>query len=536
MRARAVSSSGVLLGLARITSHGKPSLDQLLQRVARYFMAVFRADVVSIFLYERDARSVVPAAVAYRGKNPPASFEKISLRVPPNSVFARCLDMKTAGVMRLEGAALGTEDIIDLSWLPSIIMVPMRSDDGVVGIMVLGLETFQREWLAKEEEPLLVAAADQAAVVIAKARIFQELALSEAKYRTMTENVLDMVFSLDRVGRFTFLNSRVKEILGYAPEELVGRYFSEILTEESWESTLETLELCKKSGRTTAEYQWEAVAKDGRLVVLDVRAALSFVEMQFTGQYGVARDITEKRAMEREVLISKRKITEMKDYLALVTRIQEEERRRIARELHDDTAQALIALCRRVELCKASVSDPSALQRRLAELESLLERTIENLRGFIRSLRPPVLDDLGLGPALEWLAREVGRTFNLQVHLDIHYSQRLPQSVEVTLFRIAQEALNNAGRHSRARNVKLYLGTSSKEAVLVVEDDGEGFDWPCPTGELQRNGKLGISSMIERAEIAGGRLEIDSRRGRGTKVTAVLPVSHDAVSQNAYAL
>ncbi|MGB9868269.1 MAG: PAS domain S-box protein [Bacillota bacterium] len=524
MTAQAVKSSTVLLGLARITSRGSPSLDELLRRVARYFMAVFRADVVSIFLYDKDAKSVVPAAVAYRSKNPPASFEKIALRITPQSVFWQCFHMQRPGVMRLAGNSVAARDIIDLSWLSRIIMVPMRSDDGVVGVMVLGLETPAQEWLAREEEPLLVAAADQAAVVIAKARIFQELAVSEAKYRTMTENVLDMVFSLDRLGRFTFLNSRVNEILGYAPEELIGRYFSEILTQESWQSTLETLELCKKSGRTTAEYEWQAVTKDGRIVALDVRAALSFVEMQFCGQYGIARDITEKRAMEREVLVSKKKITEMKDYLALVTRIQEEERRRIARELHDDTAQALVALSRRLELCKASVSDSPTLQRRLRELESLLCQTIDNLRSFIRSLRPPVLDDLGLGPALEWLADEASRTFGLAVRVDVQYPRRLPQGVEATLFRIAQEALNNAGRHARAKNVTLQLATGAEEVILLVEDDGEGFNWPCSTGELQRRGKLGISSMIERAEIAGGRLEIRSKVGEGTRVTAVIPL------------
>lgn len=512
-------SESVLLGLARLTSSGKPTLDELLNSVARYFLGVFGADVVAIFLYNDQSRSVTLQTVASRRKDSPLVSEKISLRMSPQSSFARCLEGHRK-LLRVDCRSTAM-DIIDLSGLSQFAIVPMRSDDGIVGIMGLGLETDRPGWLDWAQERLLIAAADQAAVVIAKARLFQELELSEAKYRTMTENVLDVVFSLDRLGRFTFLNSRVREILGYAPEELLGRYFSEILTQESWQTTVGVLEECRRSGLSTAEYEWEARGKNGQVVILDVRAALSYVEGQFVGQYGIARDITEVRA-------TKRRVTEMKDYLALITEVQEEERRRIARELHDDTAQALVALSRKLELCKGEIEDGTALVRRIAELEDLLSQTIKNLREFIRALRPSVLDDLGLGAALDLLVKQCSRTFGFKIELHVDEGiRRLSPTLELTLFRIAQEALNNAGKHSSATSVVVDLALEDGQVVLTIEDDGCGFQWPVSGVELRRQGKLGITGMIERVEIAGGKLEICSQKGGGTKVTARVPLSQN---------
>ncbi|HHV78549.1 MAG TPA: PAS domain S-box protein [Firmicutes bacterium] len=515
-----LGAESVLLGLARITSSGKPTLEQLLNRVARYFLSVFGADTVAIFLCSEGFKSVTLEAMASRRKDVPLVSEKITLRMGPQSLFARCLEAH-GSVLRVDCSKTGS-DIIDFSGLSELAAVPMRSDDGVVGLIVLGVRTTKTNWLDKSRERLLIAAADQAAVVIAKARLFHELELSEAKYRTMTENVLDVVFSLDRVGRFTFLNSRIYETLGYLPEELLGKYFSEIVTQESWQATMQVLEECRRSARSTAGYEWEARAKDGRSVILDVRAALSYAGGQFIGQYGIARDITEVRA-------TKRRVSEMKDYLALVTEVQEEERRRIARELHDDTAQALIALSRKVELCKSAMGNQAILTRRLGELEDLLSQTIRNLREFIRALRPSVLDDLGLGAALDLLTKQAARNFGFKVKLDVDEGVgRLPSTVEVTLFRIAQEALNNAGRHSSAANVVVSLNVKDGMAVLTIQDDGCGFDVPASNVELRRMGKLGIAGMMERAEIAGGKLELHSVKGGGTRVSASVPLSQNA--------
>src|SRR5512142_3389096 len=138
-------------------------------------------------------------------------------------------------------------------------------------------------------------------------------------------------------------------------------------------------------------------------------------------------------------------------YIGAITAAQEEERLRLARELHDDTIQAVIALKQRVQLAHRSVKDQSTLHA-LNELENLAERTIEDLRRMTRALRPIYLEDLGLTTALEMLARETGENFTLDIHFKKSgEEQRLPHEVELTFYRIAQEALSNVVRHASAQ-------------------------------------------------------------------------------------
>jgi signal transduction histidine kinase len=209
------------------------------------------------------------------------------------------------------------------------------------------------------------------------------------------------------------------------------------------------------------------------------------------------------------------------DYIGAITSAQEEERTRLARELHDDTIQAVIALKQRVQLAQKSVKDQKGRQS-LKELENLAEQTVENLRRLTRALRPIYLEDLGLVTALEMLARETSQGNQLAV--DFQQSgqeRRLSREVELALYRIAQEALNNVVHHAKARHAVLSMGFE-KEVRLEVTDDGVGFTVPKSPTDFAPSGHFGLLGIRERADLIGARLEVQSEAGRGTRLSVRL--------------
>ncbi len=205
---------------------------------------------------------------------------------------------------------------------------------------------------------------------------------------------------------------------------------------------------------------------------------------------------------------------------AQILQAQEEERQRVARELHDDTAQALTALLVHLKLLQEEAG-PS-LAPRLAELRQMVAATLEGVRRLALALRPSALDHLGLGPALAAYVEDFSRRWGLPVHLRLGRLPPLPQEAELALYRVAQEALSNVAKHAHAHQVWLSLHRRGPTVVLEVRDDGQGFPVQEVLGDRQRG--LGLFGMRERLALVGGRLDIDSRPGEGTKVRAQLPL------------
>ena len=220
----------------------------------------------------------------------------------------------------------------------------------------------------------------------------------------------------------------------------------------------------------------------------------------------------------------------LRGYIGAITAGQEEERRRLARELHDDTIQALIALNQRVQLAQLKLEPDCEGDASLEEIHRLTENTIQGVRRLTRALRPLYLEDLGLVAALEMLARETERSGDLQVTFwQTGPSKRLFPEAELALYRIAQEALSNVIRHARARQVELTLRFEPRQVVLVVQDDGRGFEPPDSPAEFALGGHFGLLGIHERAELMGARLEIQSAPGKGTRLIVTLPSSGAAV-------
>jgi len=200
---------------------------------------------------------------------------------------------------------------------------------------------------------------------------------------------------------------------------------------------------------------------------------------------------------------------------------QEEERKRIARELHDDTAQALTSVLVRLRLLERSLED-ERLRRGLAELRDLTGATLEGVRRLAIDLRPPMLDDLGLEAALQSLVQDFSQRWLIRATFTSSRFGRLPVEVELVLYRIVQEALSNVARHANASRVLVRLTRRGRTLRLLVEDDGCGFD--VEATKHSRESGLGLFGMEERLALVGGTLRVESTVGGGTRVSAEVPL------------
>ena len=213
-----------------------------------------------------------------------------------------------------------------------------------------------------------------------------------------------------------------------------------------------------------------------------------------------------------------------------VWHVQEEERRRLARELHDGIGQILTALANQIQRIHddAAAAENLGLEHRLADALEITRSALHDTRELSRLLRPTLLDDLGLEAALKWLARTLSERAGIPI--EVHSTlgeRRLPADVETLVYRITQEALTNVLRHSGASEAQILLAPGERTLRLQVRDDGHGFD----TAELSAAGRGGLSSgvrgMRDRAELFGGRVEISSAPGEGTSVQLSLPLDAD---------
>lgn len=208
-------------------------------------------------------------------------------------------------------------------------------------------------------------------------------------------------------------------------------------------------------------------------------------------------------------------------YVQKVSQAQEAERKRIARELHDETIQALVVVSRHLDDLDSNDDKISA-----KEIREEVRKILEGVRHFSQELRPSILDDLGLIPAVKWLASDLTKNYGIIVEVEIEGTPlHLSPESELVLFRIIQEALTNVRKHSQATRVAIKIEFTDNNVKVVVEDNGKGFDMPTRLGDLTRKGKLGLTGIQERAQLIGGTLTITSQPGKGTVLTVETPLN-----------
>jgi PAS domain S-box-containing protein len=386
----------------------------------------------------------------------------------------------------------------------------------------------------------------------------EALRASEERLRLVVESTQDYaIMLLDSEGRFTDWNSGAEQMFGYTRQEVVGQPTDLIFTPEDRAADMpaKELETARREGRAMDE-RWH-MRKDGsRFYVSGVMVWLQ----DGHGYAKIARDLTAQKraqdelqrawqeldmkveertaelaeansAMQEEMYERRRVEHERLDLLRRIVSTQEEERSRISRELHDQLGQSLTALRLKLGALSEEAGRRSKLRPRIAELSDIAERLDSDVDFLAWELRPTALDDLGLIVALSTYAQEWSKHFGVEVnfHSAGLGDTRLAPLVETNLYRIAQEALNNVSKHAAATHVDLLLERRDGHAVLIVEDNGRGFDIEqVKVSEAGRG--LGLVGMRERAALVGGTVEVESRPGGGTTVFVRVPVKSDSLA------
>ena len=346
----------------------------------------------------------------------------------------------------------------------------------------------------------------------------EQLRVSEERYREIFENAHDGIWLQDMQGRITMANRACVEITGYAPEELVGMRVKRLLSEEPLNKARQIRKRLLAGETINEPYEQEIIKKDGTSALLWLTPSLITSQGWPTGFQFIARDITEQAHMQENLNF----------YLQQVTRAQEHERQRIAQELHDETAQSLMLMAQRLDSLASSANKRhhKDVASQLQEVRGTAIEALMELRRLAQDLRPRILDDMGLVPALEWLADDLAEQDGIEARVEVDGTlPKLSEEGQLLLFRIAQEALRNIGKHSRATEAILSLRAYNDRLEMKVADNGEGFTLPKAVGDLAATGKLGLLGMHERAHLLGGTLDIRSERRRGTTVVVELPVS-----------
>jgi signal transduction histidine kinase len=214
----------------------------------------------------------------------------------------------------------------------------------------------------------------------------------------------------------------------------------------------------------------------------------------------------------------------IRQYVADVTKSQEEERKRIARDLHDDTVQSLIAIGQRLELIKGVLDNPAEARTRLSEIRTMVTGAIASVRQFSRDLRPLALEDLGLVAATHYLVNQLSQSEGIKVDLEIEGEvEGLSNDMEIAIYRILQETLNNVKKHAEATEVEVLAQFTRRQIKVTVRDNGRGFEVPEAITDLANYGSFGLMGLHERAQLFGGEVLVRSQPGKGTMVQMSMP-------------
>jgi PAS domain S-box-containing protein len=359
--------------------------------------------------------------------------------------------------------------------------------------------------------------------VTASAKAEETLRESEAFHRALAETVPVGIVAVDEADRIAWASPAFRELLGAGPDEkIAGSLLSERVSSGSEPVFREQRRAPREAAGAVRMREGRLRRLDGTELLVDVATAPLFTaDGRFRGAILAARDVTERSAASGALRRSAERLQQLS---RRVVEVQEEERRHLARELHDEIGQALAAIYFRMQALR-KMADPLPREV-LAETAEIADRTIRSVRDLSLDLHPPLLEESGLAETLRWYVDRQVRGPGLDVELVVCPSLGpLPPDLSVACFRIAQSALTNVVRHANAGHIRIEIGTRDGTLGLVVRDDGIGFDPGTTLPRATSGTSLGVRAMRERAELLGGSVTFASAPGAGTTVTALFPLS-----------
>lgn len=353
---------------------------------------------------------------------------------------------------------------------------------------------------------------------IERKRAEEELRETKENFRSIVETTNEWIWSMDLAGELTYSNPAVEEILGYRPEEILGKKIVMLMQSQDAAGVEEMMPefIAAKRGWTGLVRRWRHKNGSHRDLESNAVPILNSLGL-LVGYRGSDRDITERERAKR---------ARLQLQLRLVT-VQEEERHRLSRELHDQTGQTIAALMLGLKSLTDSGQFDASARAPLQHLQNLTNQLAHQVHSIATNLRPTALDDLGLHTALinyvdEWSEHgKIAASF----HSAGLMKQRLPRHLETTVYRIVQEALTNILKHARARNVSIIVEHRKNSVLTIVEDDGLGFDVEAMLNTPAKERRLGLLGMQERVALVGGTLQIESTPSVGTTLYVRIPIN-----------
>lgn len=365
---------------------------------------------------------------------------------------------------------------------------------------------------------------------------------SEEQFRTLMQSAIDAIILADSEGNIVTWNQGARNMFGRADEEVMGRPISLLVPPRFRRAHLTGIGRVGRTGQQQLigrTVELNGLRKDGTEFPLELSLA-SWHTAKGRFFCGIIRDITERKLSEEalrkseehyRVLFKEAKAMQekLRELSSKILHAQEEERKRISRELHDEVGQALTAISVNLQLLKKkAVRIGGDLDAQVAETQSLLEQTMQNVHRFSYELRPAMLDDLGLVVALRWCIRAFTRRTDLKVSLRADpIVEKLASEPKTVIYRVVQESLTNVCKYAGARRVSVSLRRAGPAIHLAVKDDGRGFDTDRMVAGPRDKSGLGLMGMQERLRLVNGELAVESGPGKGTTIRASIPFQPD---------
>lgn len=407
--------------------------------------------------------------------------------------------------------------------IPLIVVSGFIGEVGAVALMKAGAHDYVMKDNLARLGPAIEREIKEAASRARRRQADQELAANRKLLENIAESLGEGLLVLDTNSRLLMMNAEAERLLGWTRSELAERSVHDTIHYQRPDGSALPRSECSlfrsvSEGKACRVEDDVLVRKDGTVFPVTYVASPILEEGRVVGTVTAFQDITERKRAEGELRESRRQLQELSAFLQ---QVREDERTRIARELHDELGQALTAL--RIDLLWLNDKLPAREQKvddKLAAMLGVVEKTVDAVRRISEDLRPGMLDDLGLAAAIEHhvakFADQTGIACELSMSRE-HYE--LDSQMATTLFRVLQESLTNVARHAHASKVTVQLQDLRDEMLLIVKDNGCGLPEPS-VGKKKTYGLLG---MHERVKLLGGSLDISSTPGNGTRIEASLP-------------
>ncbi|MBA4417311.1 MAG: hypothetical protein C0392_05310 [Syntrophus sp. (in: bacteria)] len=343
---------------------------------------------------------------------------------------------------------------------------------------------------------------------------------SEERYRTLVETAREGVWVVDTHANTVYVNSKMAEMLGYAPHEMNGKPLFDFMDDAGRLVARKKLKQRKKG--ITEQHDICFLNKDGTPLWTIVNTnALYDGQGNFVAAFAMITDITDRKRMEDELRTSREQLRSLAVHLE---QVREEERKSISREIHDELGQALT--CMKMDISDLGMeyisgeADKASMSQKTEELLLFIDKTIDSVRRISAELRPSILDDLGLVAAIQWLASDFEERSGICCIVDIIDEPVVPGDIATALFRILQESLTNVVRHSGASHMSIALYLEGDCLILSIHDNGRGMK----EGLFHMGTSLGFLGMRERLIPFGGEVTVAGSEGEGTTVIVKVPV------------